>query len=98
MAHGCGVHGRSWGAFCVGGEEDAHVLVCRERKTQVHIWSFVFHFKMMGETKNAMAVLTWGAASSCASGPPSSAASRVDAASAPRPRVPVYGVAGSGGP
>lgn len=45
-----------------------------------------------------MAVLTWGAASSCASGPPSSAASRVDGASAPRPPVPVYGVAGSGGP
>lgn len=43
-------------------------------------------------------VLTWDAASSCASGPPSSAASRVDEASAPRLQVPVYGVAGPGGP
>lgn len=45
-----------------------------------------------------MAVLTWDAASSCVSGPPSSAVSRVDEASAPRPPVPAYGVAGSGGP
>lgn len=98
MAHGCGVRGRSWGAFCVGGEEDAHVLVCRERKTHI-IYSYLeFCLSLQDDGGNAMAVLTWGAASSCASGPPSSAASRVDEASAPKPRVPVYGVAGSGGP
>lgn len=45
-----------------------------------------------------MVSLTWGAASSCASGPPSSAASRVDGASAPRLLVLAYDVAGSGGP
>lgn len=26
MARGCGVRGRSWGAFCGDGEVDAHVL------------------------------------------------------------------------
>ena len=35
-ARGCGVRGRSWGAFCGGVEADARVLVCRERKTNVH--------------------------------------------------------------
>lgn len=44
-----------------------------------------------------ISVLTLGAASSCASGPPSSAASHVDGASARRPPVLAYGVAGSGG-
>lgn len=67
MAHGCGVHGHSWGAFCGGVEADAHVLV-------------------------------WGAASFCASAPPSSAASRADGASALRPPEPAYGAAGSGDP
>lgn len=46
---------------------------------------------------SVLATLTLGAASSCASGPPSSAASRVDGASARRPPVLAYGVAGSGG-
>lgn len=35
MAHGCGAHGRSWGAFCGGVEEDARVLVWKERKIHV---------------------------------------------------------------
>lgn len=73
-----------------------------KRKMQVHIWSFIFYTDMNaqneGKSSWVMAVLTWGAASSCASGPPSSAASRVDGASEPRPQVPVYGVAASGGP
>lgn len=42
--------------------------------------------------------LTLDAASTCASEPPSSAASHVDEASAPRPPVQVYDVAGSGAP
>lgn len=42
-----------------------------------------------------MAVLTWDAASSCVSGPPSSAASRVDGVFALRRPVQVYGGAGS---
>lgn len=42
------------------------------------------------------AILTLGAASTCASEPPSSAASRVDGASALRPPGQVYGAAGSG--
>lgn len=43
-------------------------------------------------------ILTLGAASSCASGPPSSAESHVDGAFAQRLPVLAYGVAGSGGP
>lgn len=43
-------------------------------------------------------ILTWGAASSSASGPPSSAASRADASSAPKAPEVACGAAGSGGP
>lgn len=52
-----------------------------------------------GEKLWVMVVLTWGAASSCVSGPPSSALSRVDDGSAAQ-RAPVSacGVAGSGDP
>lgn len=46
--------------------------------------------------KEMVAMLTLDAASTCVSEPPSSAASRVDGASAPRPPVRVCGVAGSG--
>lgn len=43
-------------------------------------------------------ILTLDAASTCASEPPSSAASHVDGASALRPPVQVYDAAGSGAP
>lgn len=59
MAHGCGVHGRSWGAFCGGVEADARVLVCRESKIQVHIWSFIFYNNVNTKDKGEKIAWQW---------------------------------------
>ena len=48
--------------------------------------------------KKSISILTLDAASTCVSEPPSSAASRVDGASALRPPVQVCDAAGSGAP
>lgn len=53
VAHGCGVHGRSWGAFCGGVEEDAHVLVCKEKvqERMVIIEITLIHKLGMGKSR-----------------------------------------------
>lgn len=95
VARGCGVRGRSWGAFCGGAEAGAHGLVCRSQEVNYYQNHFDV-IKMLVKQEETLKP-TWGVASSCASGPPSSAASRADGAAAPRPPAPGCGAAGSGG-
>lgn len=73
------------------------MLVCGRRRVQTGSPRDVMFSEKCESNNGTATALTWGVASSCASGPPSSAASHVDGASAPRPQAPVCGAAGPGG-